>query len=197
MRIMPVPSAFRYRDQSSISIPSQMREWTLGSSYLPVKLIIEMLANNSCNSYNLRILVDSPSPRGFLIKSFHIKIMCLSFFCCALSYLTHTPLFNFACGMDRPSNNSWRKASTTPSLSYRKLWQILFPLFSSWFLAFHLGIGFDEKSNPSKHLGKYFVWALFFTSKPNKAFGDRIGMYPIFYLHPNLTIEKFELEMRW
>ena len=50
---------------------------------------------NNCTSYNQRIIVNFLLPPVvFLVKSFYIKIMCLSYLSCALFYHTYTPLLS-------------------------------------------------------------------------------------------------------
>ena len=79
---------------------------TSESSFLPIKRSTETLANNSCNSYNLRIIVNSLPLRSFS----RLKVFTSLFFVqCIISSLslslslshTHThTLSNLACGVD-------------------------------------------------------------------------------------------------
>ena len=108
-RITPVPSASRYKDQSSINISSSLMRWnTFGSSFLSAKPSTKIVANNSCNSCNLGIIMNSLPP---LMVFFRLRVSmqksCSFFVLCIILSYTHPPLLNLVCGMDRPFDRSW------------------------------------------------------------------------------------------
>ena len=83
-------------------------------SFLSAKPKTDTLANYSCNSCNLRIIVDSsPPPRRFSRLRIFTKKSCVPLLFVLCIILSHMHPSNFACGEDRPSNRSWRKISTT------------------------------------------------------------------------------------
>ena len=109
-KITPIQSASIHTNQRHkyIFFSNEGGLWIL---FLPAKPTTKTLANNFCNSYDLRIIMNSP--RGFSWLRVFMENFCVSFLYRALFYLTYTPLSNLACGVNLPSNCSWWKIFTT------------------------------------------------------------------------------------